>query len=211
MSRSRQCSPEGSSSDCHAYRIAFALILFSGITLAARNGVLRASLRTRVCIALAIVFRMMRSRISSNAQLFLRPHCWSRSSETWSVRAHFESGMSASQGTHAGLSHQMGEMRDQSTLKTNSAAAPTGRRQIWYRGVTSVLAPQCIVGGIMGALWLEPFLGVIRALLLQKVRRRGCARTSVFCSSGVSSGATPAAAVLPEKGITIGRLARTAH
>src|SRR5688500_16761138 len=57
-----------------------------------------------------------------------------------------------------------GKMRDQSTLKTNSAAPPTGRRQIWYWGVTSVIALQCIVGGMMGALRLEPFLGVIRHL-----------------------------------------------
>src|SRR5829696_5203413 len=56
-----------------------------------------------------------------------------------------------------------GEMRDRD-LKTSTAAPPAGRRQIWYWGVTSVLALECIVGGIMGALRLEPFLGVIRHL-----------------------------------------------
>src|ERR671913_11566 len=55
-------------------------------------------------------------------------------------------------------------MQDQRTPSTNATAPPTTRRQIWYWGVTSVLVVQCIVGGMMGALRLEPFLGVIRHL-----------------------------------------------
>src|SRR5215204_33455 len=49
-------------------------------------------------------------------------------------------------------------------VENNLESAVDGQRRIYYWGVTSVVALQCIVGGIMGALRLEPFLGVIRHL-----------------------------------------------
>src|SRR5688500_17281764 len=46
----------------------------------------------------------------------------------------------------------------------HSPESAVARRQICYWVVTSVTAFQCLVGGMMGALRLEPFLGVIRHL-----------------------------------------------
>jgi uncharacterized membrane protein YphA (DoxX/SURF4 family) len=50
------------------------------------------------------------------------------------------------------------------TAPTSSAAAATNRRSVLYWGTTLVLAVECVVGGMMGALRLEPFIGVIRHL-----------------------------------------------
>ncbi len=46
----------------------------------------------------------------------------------------------------------------------NSAASSTRSRSVAYWVTTLVLASECVVGGVMGALRLPPFIGVIRHL-----------------------------------------------
>jgi uncharacterized membrane protein YphA (DoxX/SURF4 family) len=50
------------------------------------------------------------------------------------------------------------------TTRTSSAASSTNHRTIVYWGTTLLLAVECVVGGMMGALRLEPFIGIIRHL-----------------------------------------------
>src|SRR6266700_4184118 len=45
-----------------------------------------------------------------------------------------------------------------------NSVAPPGKHGVVYWVTTFVLATECIVGGIMGAFQLPPFIGVIRHL-----------------------------------------------